>query len=481
MAMKVVVDPVTRIEGHLKMEVEIDGGKVVNAHSTGALFRGFELILQGRDPRDAQQIVQRICGVCPTGHAMAAALSLDDAFGITPPTNGRIIRNLILGANYIQSHILHFYHLAALDYVKGPDVAPFVPRYEGDYRLPEALNKAAVDQYLQALEMRKKAQEMLAIFGGRMPHVQAIVPGGVTETVDAQKVMEFKSRLKELIGFIDNVYVPTVKAVAEAYKDWFSIGTGCKNMLAYGVFPLDDKKDPAGQNQFFKRGIYLDGQDGTLDPAKITEDVKYSWYNDDTAGSKHPTESVITPNPTKQGAYSWLKSPRYNGKVMEVGPLARMWVNKQKDVRALGDAAFSTMGRHFARAVECSLIAHAMEEWLMQLQPGAPVCTPHQVPEKAQGMGLTEAARGALGHWIKIEHHKTAKYNAVVPTTWNASPRDANNQPGPIEQAMIGTPVKDPKNPIEVVRIIRAFDPCIGCAVHLVTPDKKVLAIHRVY
>ncbi|HBQ85664.1 MAG TPA: nickel-dependent hydrogenase large subunit, partial [Syntrophomonas sp.] len=217
MPQKIIVDPVTRIEGHLKVEVEVEGGVVVDARCSGTLFRGLELIMKQRDPRDAQQIMQRICGVCPTGHATAGTLALDDAFGIQPPPNGRIIRNLILGANFIQSHILHFFHLAALDYVKGPDVPPFIPRYEADYRLPDDVNKAAVDNYLEALNMRRKAQEMLAIWGGRMPHVQAIVPGGVTEVPDTQKIFEFKTRLAELISFVDNVYVPTVKAVAEVY------------------------------------------------------------------------------------------------------------------------------------------------------------------------------------------------------------------------------------------------------------------------
>ncbi len=472
---KVIVDPVTRIEGHLKIEVEVEGGKVVSAKSSGTLFRGLELILRGHDPRDAQEIVQRICGVCPIGHGTAATLALDDAFQIKPPHNGRIIRNLILGANYIQSHILHFYHLAALDYVKAPDnIPPLAPRYEGDYRLPDAVNTAAVNHYLQALEMRKKAHEMLAVFGGRMPGQRAIVPGGVTETVDTEKIVHFKYRLAELIDFIDNVYVPDVLAVADVYKDWLEIGAGCKNLLAYGAFPVDDNG-----TLFFKRGVYTEGSEGDLDPEKITEEVKYSWYNDDTGGNK-PSESVITPEPGKEGAYSWLKAPRYDGKVHEVGPLARMWIAKDPKIRALGDKAFSVMGRHAARALECQKLAHAMADWVMQLEPGKPTCTPHKVPNRAEGMGLTEAARGALGHWIKIEGGRIAKYNAVVPTTWNGGPRDSKGQPGPIEQALVGTPVKDPNNPIELVRVVRSFDPCIACAVHVITPGRDVRKF-RVY
>lgn len=454
----------------MKIEVEVDGGKVTDAHSTGTLFRGLELILQGHDPRDAQEIVQRICGVCPIGHATAATLALDDAFGIKPPTNGRIIRNLILGSNYIQSHILHFYHLAALDYVKSPEIDPLVPQYKGDYRLPDAVNGQAVQHYLEALEMRKKAHEMLAIFGGRTPGNRAIVPGGVTETVDAEKVVHFKYRLKELIDFIDNKYVPDVLAVANVYKDWLDIGRGCQKFLAYGAFPLDDSGDP---KLFLPRGTYAGGSIGEMDPKKITEEVKYSWYNDDTGGNT-PDKSVITPNPTKKDAYSWLKAPRYDGQVYEVGPLARAIIGKDEFISSLGDKAFSVMGRHAARALECKKLAHAMVDWLGQLEPGKPTCTPHQIPSTASGVGLTEAARGALGHWIEIKSQRVDKYNAVVPTTWNGGPRDSKGQLGPIEQALIGTPVADPSNPIEVVRVIRSFDPCLACAIHVVRPGKSV-------
>lgn len=473
---KVVVDPVTRIEGHLMIEVEVDEGKVVSAKSSGTLFRGLELILQGHDPRDAQEIVQRICGVCPLGHATAATFALDQAFGIEPPDNGRVIRNLLLGANYIQSDILHFYHLAALDYVKAPDtILPLAPRYEGDYRLPEAVNTAAVNHYLQALEMRKKAHEMLAVFGGRMPGQRAIVPGGVTETVDAEKIINFKFRLLELIDFIDNIYVPDVLAVADVYKDWLDIGRGCRNLLAFGAFPLDGKG-----NFFIKSGVSAGGVDDKFDADKITEEVKYSWYSDDTGGTRKPDESVIKPEPGKNGAYSWLKAPRYDGKAYEVGPLARMWINNDSTIRALGEQAYSVMGRHAARALEVQKVAHAMVDWVGRLKPGAPTCTPHKVPDKAVGVGLTDAVRGALGHWIKIEGGRVAKYNAVVPTTWNAGPRDENGQPGPIEQALIGTPVKDANNPIELVRIVRSFDPCIACAVHIITPGRDVRKF-RVY
>ena len=401
-------------------------------------------------------------------------MALDNAFGIEPPPNGRIIRNLILGSNHVQSHILHFFHLAALDFVKGPDVPPFIPRYEGDYRLPKDVNDQVVGIYLDALKMRRLAHEMGALWGGRMPHNQAIVPGGVTEVPDSQKMVDFKFRLATLIDFIDNKYVPTVKAVAATYPEYFNIGVGPKNMLSYGVFPLEEGalKDFVHQKKMFPSKVLLGGQLKDLQPELIGEDVKYSWYKDEV--EKDPTKAVVAPDMKKKGAYSWVKAPRYNGNVMEVGPLARLITAQQKDVVALGDKAYSVLGRHFARAVECSMIAHAMDEWVMKLQPGQPVCTPHKVPTSAQGMGLTEAARGALGHWNKIEHGRTAVYNAVVPSTWNMSPMDDRNQMGAMEQALMGTPVKDPANPFELVRIVRSFDPCLACAIHVTTPDKKV-------
>ena len=467
MVQKIIVDPVTRIEGHLKIEAEVENGRVIDAKSSGTLFRGLELILRGRDPRDACHITQRICGVCPIAHGMASMFCLDDAFGVVPPTNGRIIRNLIQGANYLQSHILHFYHLAALDYVLGPDTAPFIPRYKGDYRLPQSTNEKAVEHYLQALTIRKKAQEMLAVFGAKMPHVTTFTAGGVTETVTSEKIARFKQYLPEITSFIDHVYVPDVLAVANAYADeWFSIGKGCKNMLCYGAFRLTDETSPERQKQLFKRGRYTNGQLNSIDAKKITEEVKYSWYDGNTSG-RYPGDGATVPAPGKKEAYSWLKAPRYEGLPHEVGPLARLWVNQQKDVIGLGEKAFSVLGRHFARALEASQIAQAMPGWLDQLIPGQPAFAPFNIPQKGAGMGLHEAPRGALGHWIKIKDYKIENYQAVVPTTWNGGPRDEKGQRGPIEEALVGTPVKDQENPIELVRVVRAFDPCIACAVHV--------------
>ncbi len=378
---KIVIDPVTRIEGHLKMTIEVDDGKITDAYSSGTLWRGIEIILKGRDPLDAQHITQRICGVCPIGHATAASLCLDDAFKVTVPDNGRIIRNLILGSNYIQSHILHFYHLAALDYVVGPDVAPFIPRYKGDYRLPKKINDAYVAHYLQALHMRMKAHEMGAIFGGRMPGQITMTPGGVTVQPSVDKIASFLWRLRELQAFINDVYIPDVLAVAEVYDDYKTIGVGHRNLLSYGVFPLDS----AGKEKLLKSGRYAEKRVLTMDSRKITEDVKFSWYKNSTSG-KNPAGGATEPEPEKPQAYSWLKAPRYDGKPYEVGPLARMWVNG--DYRQ----GISVIDRHAARALEAKKIADAMEEWLLQLKPGDPIWAECSVPESGEGMGLTEAA-----------------------------------------------------------------------------------------
>ncbi|MBU2063330.1 MAG: nickel-dependent hydrogenase large subunit, partial [Candidatus Omnitrophica bacterium] len=303
------IDPVTRIEGHLKIEVDLDNGVVVDARSSGTLWRGIEVILKGRDPRDAQHITQRICGVCPIGHCMASTFNLDSAFGVKPPANGRIIRNLILGANFLQSHILHFYHLAALDFVVGPDIAPFIPRYKGDYLLPKDINDEAVKHYLEALDIRMKAHELLAIWGGKAPTTMSVTPGGVTEKPTVDKIASSLWRIRQLQDFIDTVYVPDVLAIADVYEDYKNVGVSYSNFLSYGAFDLDEGVDSA---KFIKRGRFTDSADLDVNPELITEDVKFSWYKDEI-GRKNPKQGMTEPDPHKDKAYSWIKAPRYDG------------------------------------------------------------------------------------------------------------------------------------------------------------------------
>lgn len=476
------IEPVTRLEGHLDIEVEVEGGQVVNAKSSGTMFRGFEIILKDRDPRDAPILTQRICGVCPISHAMASTLNLEAAFGVFPPDNGRILRNLVLGANFIMSHILHFYHLAALDYINTEgivDMSPWMPRYETPDMVTGDIATALVGHYVQALEIRRKAHQMGAIFGAKLPCTSTFVPGGCTEVVTAEKVSDFSALLTELQSFIDGVYIPDVLTAAGAFSNYFNIGVGCGNLLAYGVFDLN----ATGTTKLLARGRYTDGAPETVNPEKITEDVQYSWYS--SPSGLNPAAGETEPDLYKSGAYSWLKSPRYLGEVHEVGPLARMFVSYlagEPTVKELVDsvldpfgapvsALFSVLGRHAARALESKFVADSMAEWLYELVVGAPVYNYSPIPTYATGMGLTEAPRGALGHWIEISDSKISRYQIITPTNWNASPKDDNGQMGPIEQALIGTPVADPDKPIELLRVVHSFDPCLACSVHVIRPS----------
>lgn len=504
MSEKIDIDPITRIEGHLAVSIEVSEAAVSEAYCRGEMFRGFETILKGRDPLDAQQITQRICGVCPISHGLASVLAQDQAYGVMPPANGRLLRNLILGANYIQSHIIHFYHLAAMDFIdvtaisqyngKDPQLlefkswvlaqqsaggqfpaAPFLPRYDGLYMQDAQANITAIQHYLKGLRMRALAQKMAAVFAGKMPHAAAIVPGGVSERVTAQKIAAYSAMLHELQQFIDTCYLPDVLAVAGAFPDYLNIGKGCGNYMAYGVF--QDNAD--ANSMFLPSGVLINGRSADLDIERITEDVGYSFYR--SASGLAPWSGQTEPAPDKAKAYSWLKAPRYQGMVMEVGPLARVMiaVSKNKDsalAQIVGRVGYqlgigpesldSTMGRHAARAIECKYVADQCAQWVSQLKPDEPTFTDFLIPSRARGVGLTEAPRGALGHWLEIEGYKISRYQCVVPTTWNCSPRDDKGNPGAVEQALVGTPVVDGLHPIEAARVVRAFDPCIACAVH---------------
>ena len=514
----IVIDPITRIEGHMKVEVVVDGGQVKDARCCGTLFRGFERILPGRHPLDAVRLTQRVCGVCPTAHASASAFCLDEALGVAAaiPDNGRLVRNLILGSNFLQSHILHFFTLAALDYadvtaladytgqeselkavrafIDRKELAPFFPRYEGDYRCSKQENLALVRGYLKALHVRRTCHEMLCVFGGKMPHNIGIVPGGVTCEVTADKISTFAGKLADVKAFIEDVYLPAVMLVASGYGDYFDIGPGCRQYLSYGAFDLDGgSAGPLKRKRLLSSGVVsAKGKARAVDVGKIAEHVKHSRYDDSCAAA--PAEGLTLPDPEKQGAYSWLKAPRYDGAAAEVGPLARAivgYASGDETIKADVDAALSAaklapeklpsvLGRHLARALEARWVCNAMAGWLEQLKPGESAAAELTIPESGAGAGMTDAPRGALGHWIQIKEGKIDRYQLVVPTTWNASPRDAEGVPGPIEQALIGTPVKDKDNPFEVVRIVRSFDPCLACAVHVLTARGEILGRYRI-
>jgi [NiFe] hydrogenase large subunit len=523
---RIVIDPVTRIEGHLRIEVEVTGGEVSDAWSTGTLFRGIETILTGRNPEDAWLFTQRLCGVCTYVHGSTSVRCVEDALGLNVPDNARIIRNLLMGAQFLHDHLVHFYHLHALDWVDivsalnakpdatalrakeisslAPEInfaavqerlkrfvgsgqlGPFAQGYWGHphYLLSSEENLILAAHYLEALHQQTKTARMHAIFGGKNPHVQSLRVGGVTCRYDLndQRVAEFRTLLEETGDFINDFYIPDVLLLADKYKDWTGIG-GSQNFMAFGEFP-QTAQEP--QSLYFPRGVIFNrGSVTALNPSEIKEHVDHSWYAGGTA--LHPSVGKTDPAYTKfdtSGTYSWLKAPRYQDKPMEVGPLARMLmaydngngVNEAVtavkyflDQTGLGaDALYSTLGRTAARALETLIIADAMDAWLDELNFSQPVFLSWSMPTQAEGMGMNEAPRGALGHWINIQNQKIGNYQMVIPSTWNFGPRCAGNARGPVEEALIGTPVADPAKPLEILRVVHSFDPCIACAVHVI-------------
>jgi len=556
MAKRIIVDPITRIEGHLRIEVEVDSNQVIqDAWSSITLWRGMETILKGRDPRDAGLYVQRFCGVCTYAHYESSILACEHAFGVKPPTNARIVRNLIHGAQYLTDHAMHFYHLHGLDWVdvvsalsadpkKAVDMAraycdnpyncsethykavqkrltkfvqsgrlgPFANAYWGNasYKLPPEANLIIVSHYLDALQISKIGAQMMAIFGGKNPHPQTLVVGGVTsvmDALDAARLGEYRYRLKEVRNFIETAYIPDVLLAGTYYKGEGAagIGGGVKNYLAYGGFPLDD----GDNNLLFPRGIVKDrdlSQVLAVDQGKITEEATHAWYKN--SEPEHPYEGTTIPEYTgynKQGnlegqdKYSWCKAPRYDGQPYEVGPLARVliaYAAGNQEIKNLVDgtlktlgapvtALFSTLGRTAARALETKYVGDHIDGWIDELVGNIKAgdtrfWTRCSVPKEGMGFGLTEPPRGALGHWIRIENHVIANYQAVVPSTWNCSPRDKDGQRGPYEESLIGTRLANVNQPLEILRTIHSFDPCMACAVHIIDPKSNQIREFRI-
>jgi len=563
----IVVDPVTRIEGHLRIEAEVEAGRVADAWSSATMFRGIELILKGRDPRDAWAFTQRICGVCTTVHAIASIRAVENAIGAEPPPNARLLRNLIIASQCVQDHVIHFYHLHALDWVdivsalsadpaqtaslaqsisdwplSSPtyfrgvkdrvkafvdrgQLGPFANAYWGHpaYRLPPAANLMAVAHYLEALDWQREVIKIHAVLGGKNPHLQSFLVGGMATPVDpdrqasinAGSIAEVRRLIHKAKDFVDRVYIPDLLAVAGFYKDWAGIGAGVGNYLVYGEYP---EEDTPNARLYLPSGV-IHNKDLTkvdrFDPSKITEHIKHSWYEyegGDGAG-KHPSQGETKPKYTgpkppydrlDTGAkYSWLKSPRYDGEPMEVGPLARMLVayasghqrvqqlvNGALGKLGVGPAAlFSTLGRVAARGLETALLAEKMETWLDELAENMARrdlrihdntrWNPDSWPRECSGAGFHEAPRGALGHWVQIQDGAIRNYQCIVPSTWNAGPRDAAGKRGPYESALLGTPVADAEKPLELLRTIHSFDPCIACGVHVVDRKKRELAAVR--
>ena len=571
-AQTVVVDPITRIEGHLRLEATLDNGVISQASSSGTMVRGIELILRGRDPRDAWAFAQRICGVCTLVHGIAAVRSVEDALKYPIPPNAQLIRNLMIAAQFVHDHVMHFYHLHALDWVdvvsalsadpqktsalaqsisSYPQSSPgyfkavkdklqrfvasgqlgiFANGYWGSplYKLPPEANLMAVAHYLDALAWQREVVKLHAIFGGKNPHPNFVVGGapaaisvgpgasagvGGATAINMNGLETVQNVIRQMRSFVDEVYLPDTLAIAGFYKDWFKKGEGVGNFLTYGEFPSEGKSINDLASLMIPRGIILDRDLSRVHEVdlnaseQIQEFVAHSWYDYSTgkdsglhpyagqtnlhySGPKPPYEHLDT-----QASYSWLKSPRWQGKVMEVGPLARVLMLYAKGDPATRElvgmvlskldlppaALFSTMGRTAARTLESKLIADSMQGWYDQLMANIragkletfnpALWEPSTWPDSCKGVGFMEAPRGALAHWIVIKDEKIDNYQAVVPSTWNAGPRDALGQDGPYEAALRGTTLVDPKQPLEILRTIHSFDPCLACAVHVADPN----------
>jgi hydrogenase large subunit len=467
MAQRLTIDPVTRVEGHMKVEVQLDGGQVTDAWVASNLFRGVEIILQGRDPRDAPYLTQRICGFCPGSHATASAYALWACNPVDVPKNGQLLRNMMLAADYLMDHLRHFYFLVFPDFVKLPEVRPFIPYPTTDYRIPARENDLLLQHYLEALDVQRRADTMVAVFGGKSPHLHGIYPGGASLPPNAERVERYQSHAQELLKFIDTRMIPDAEIIAKYYPDYFQIGKGLGRLISFGLYQKADR----AEDRVFRPGLVgPSGEVRTLSLEElgrgITEGVDHSWYRQ--RGPLHPWEERTEPLRPKEGAYSWAKAPLWQDERYETGPLARMWL--------MGEyrKGISQMDRILARVMETKKMCELALAWSSDLVPGEPHIAEWRVPARAQGVGLVDAVRGGLGHWVTIENHRIDRYQVVTPTTWNGSPRDSKGRRGAIEEALLGTPVKDPDAPVELARVIHSFDPCNDCAVQVITPDARV-------
>jgi hydrogenase large subunit len=561
MSKRIVVDPITRIEGHLRIDCEIDGGKVQKAWSSGQMFRGIETILLGRDPRDAWMFTQRFCGVCTTVHAIASVRTVENALGLEIPINAQYIRNLIVMAHAMHDHIVHFYHLSALDwvdvvsalkadpakasalaeslspwphnsrlelkavqdkvkgFVEAGQLGIFTNGYWGHpaMKLPPEVNLLAVSHYLQALEYQRKVNQIVALLGGKTPNIQNLAVGGVANainldneaTLNMNKLYMVKDVLDEISTFIEQVYFVDVCAVGGMYPDWLGYGAGVTNYLAVPDLPLDTK----GTKFDLPGGTIFNGDLSTVREIKtfddpyfkdnVTESIAHAWYDGDW--SRHPFDEETVPKYTSfedSKKYSWVKAPRFQGKVMQVGPLAQVLVGfalgheptKRWAVKTLETAGsvaktklspavlHSTLGRHAARMIRTCVISElAKKHWGLlaeNIGKGDTAIFNEPVFPKGEqrGFGFHEAPRGVLSHWVVIKDGKIANYQAVVPSTWNAGPRDEKDQPGPYEASLVGNPVANAELPLEVLRTIHSFDPCLACAVHTLDPEGREIA-----
>ena len=463
MISKIVINPVTRISGFLEIEVIIDDHIIIDAKSSGMMFRGFEKMLRGRSPLDAIYFTERICGICSTAHSMGAALALERALDVRPTRNAVMVRDFIHGCEFIQNHIRHFFQYTLPDYIKGPHIPPLLDESHRDYRLPEGMNRKIAGYYLEALEYSRLAHKMLAILGGKAPHNHGVFVGGITVNMDIDNWLQVKSILKQIKGFVQKKMMETMNHLAEYYPDYYQNGRGYGHFLSYGCY--DTYTEPA--ITYLKSGVYVNQDFQPFDENHVSESVKYAWYHSD--GDKMaPMTEETEPDRDKEDAYSWIKAPRYMGMPMEVGPLARMWLS------GLYQKGISTMDRTIARVLETIKIINILEALLERIELEKAPQKEYMIPDQSQGMGLIDTTRGALGHWLMIKEGKLFHYEIITPSSWNLSPRDWKGQYGVVEEALIGTNIQDVSSPVEIGRIVRSFDPCVSCATHVIEAGRYV-------
>ena len=465
MGKKIVINPITRISGFLEIEVKVEGNRIVDAKSSGMLFRGFEKMLQGRSPLDAVYFTERICGICSTAHSMASSIGLEETIGVVPGENDRYIRQLIHGCEFIQNHLRHTYQYTLPDYIKGPRIEPLYSVEHQDYRLPDRLNQRLTESYLQSIEYSRLGHEMLALFGGKAPHNHGIFVGGVTVNLDAAKVIKFKSLLSSIKEFVVGRMVEDICIIGEYYPEYYQNGAGYKNLMSYGSF-----QNIQGKNLYSSPEVYINGQLSTFDPNYISENIYHAWYQSEQV-SLEPGEPPVEANRQREEGYSWVKAPRYNGYPMEVGPLARMILSGEYN------GGISTMDRTIARVLEVKKVIKIMERLLEIVKPIPASQSQYSIPAQGKGVGLVDTTRGGLGHWIKIENERIKYYDIITPTAWNLSPTDSKGVKGVIEEALIGTEIQNINAPVEIGRIVRSFDPCVSCATHIISDKAGSLKV----
>lgn len=438
------------------VEAWLEGGVIKEAFIVDTLYRGFEQILEGRPAMDMPYYTQRICGICSSAHAIAAALAVEQALGMHVPPNGQFLRNLILAGDFIQNHLRHFYLMCIPDYFRGPEIAPFVPHLEGDIRLTKKEEEEMTSHYFKSLKISREAHAAFGVFGGKAPHGHGIVPGGCTMDVDTDKVNRYRGYLMSILEFIHNIMIPDAELLVERYPDYVHLGKGNGNFISVGGFLT-----PEGST-LFPSGSLIQDKREPFDERLITEEVTTAWYKQ--TGPVHPSEGKTEPDRTQPKGYTWVKAPRYQGQPVEVGSLARAVIAKEKVI------GFGAVGRLWSRAQETKKIAEAAKLWLDRLEPGAETLDTRIEQESGTGVGLFEAMRGTLGHWVHIEKGRVKNYQIITPSAFNFSSRDEAGTRSVGETSIIGLKIQTPELK-EVGRIIRSFDPCFSCSVHLMNGE----------